>query len=120
MSTTFSAQEPALGYYYQIIRGLLLLLNEDRLENPWLSFECMDDISIETPEETDLYQTKLHVTKAQLTDRSTDFWRPSEFGARELVMGYICRNERYLRLLLQQIARLRLSLANLVAKMKKT
>ena len=75
MSTTFSAQEPALGYYYQIIRGLLLLLNEDRLENPWLSFECMDDISIETPEETDLYQTKLHVTKAQLTDRSTDFWK---------------------------------------------
>lgn len=75
MSTTFSAKEPALGYYYQIIRGLVLLLDEDRMESPSLSFECLDDISIENEEETDLYQLKLHVSTAQLTDRSADFWK---------------------------------------------
>ena len=75
MSTKFSAKEPALGYYYQIIRGLVLLLEENRMESPVLSFECMDDISIVNPEETNLFQTKLHVRKAQLTDRSTDFWK---------------------------------------------
>ena len=71
MSTTFSAKEPALGYYYQIIRGLVLLLDEDRMESPSLSFACLDDISIENEEETDLYQLKLHVSTAQLTDRYT-------------------------------------------------
>lgn len=75
MLTTFSAKEPALGYYYQIIRGLVLLLDEDRMESPSLSFECLDDISIENEEETDLYQLKLHVSTAQLTDRSADFWK---------------------------------------------
>lgn len=75
MSTTFSAKEPALGYYYQIIRGLVLLLDEDRMESPSLSFECLDDISIENEEEADLYQLKLHVSTAQLTDRSADFWK---------------------------------------------
>ena len=75
MSTAFSAKEPALGYYYQIIRGLVLLLDADRMERPALSFECLDDISIENAEETDLYQTKLHIKQAQLTDRSTDFWK---------------------------------------------
>ena len=75
MSTTFSAKEPALGYYYQIIRGLVLLLDEDGMESPSLSFECLDDISIENEEETDLYQLKFHVSTAQLTDRSADFWK---------------------------------------------
>lgn len=75
MSTIFSAKEPALGYYYQIIRGLVLLLDEDRMDSPSLSFECLDDISIENEDETDLYQLKLHVSTAQLTDRSADFWK---------------------------------------------
>ena len=75
MSKTFSAKEPALGYYYQIIRGLVLLLDEYRMESPSLSFECLDDVSIENEEETDLYQLKLHVSTAQLTDRSADFWK---------------------------------------------
>lgn len=75
MSSTFSAKEPALGYYYQIIRGLVLLLEEKRMTNPMLSFECLDDIAIEKDGKVDLYQAKLHITPAQLTDRSTDFWK---------------------------------------------
>lgn len=73
MSSTFSAKDPALGYYYQIIRGLVLLLGETRMVSPCLSFECLDDIAIENDDKVDLYQTKLHITPAQLTDRSTDF-----------------------------------------------
>ena len=75
MSSTFSAQEPALGYYYQIIRGLVLLLEENRMANPCLSFECLDDIAIEDEGKVELYQAKLHITPAQMTDRSTDFWK---------------------------------------------
>lgn len=50
------------------------------MANPCLSFECLDDIVIEEAgnEESgdvDLYQAKLHITPAQMTDRSTDFWK---------------------------------------------
>ena len=75
MSSTFSAKEPALGYYYQIIRGLVLLLVENRMASPCLSFECLDDISIEDEGNVALYQAKLHIKPVQLTDRSTDFWK---------------------------------------------
>ena len=75
MSSTFSAKEPALGYYYQIIRGLVLLLVENRMVSPCLSFECLDDIAIEDEGNVALYQAKLHIKPVQLTDRSTDFWK---------------------------------------------
>lgn len=45
------------------------------MASPCLSFECLDDIAIENDEKVELYQTKLHITPAQLTDRSTDFWK---------------------------------------------
>lgn len=75
MSSSFSAKEPALGYYYQIIRGLVLLLVENRMASPCLSFECLDDIAIEDEGNVALYQAKLHIKPVQLTDRSTDFWK---------------------------------------------
>lgn len=75
MSSPFSAKEPALGYYYQIIHGLVLLLEENRMASPCLSFECLDDIAIEDAGMVDLYQAKLHITPAKMTDRSTDFWK---------------------------------------------
>lgn len=75
MSSTFSAKEPALGYYYQIIRGLVLLLVENRMASPCLSFEFLDDIAIEDEGNVALYQAKLHIKPVQLTDRSTDFWK---------------------------------------------
>lgn len=75
MLSTFSAKEPALGYYYQIIRGLVLLLVENRMASPCLSFECLDDIAIEDEGNVTLYQAKLHIKPVQLTDRSTDFWK---------------------------------------------
>lgn len=92
MSSTFSAKEPALGYYYQIIRGLVQLLYENRMANPCLSFECLDDIAIEEAgnEESgdvELYQAKLHITPAQMTDRSTDFWKRYASGVKASKMA---------------------------------
>ena len=75
MSSTFSAKEPALGYYYQIIRGLMLLLNEHRMVKPCLSLECLDDIAIEDKGTVEVYQAKLHIKQTRITDRSPDFWK---------------------------------------------
>ena len=75
MSSIFLAKEPALGYYYQVLRGLVLLLNETRKVNPCLSLECLDDIAIEDNDTIDVYQTKLHKEQTQMTDHSPDFWK---------------------------------------------
>lgn len=76
MANLFSAKEPALGYYYQIIKGLVLLLSENSIPNPVLSFEDLDDITIEGGSEVDVYQTKFHAKKeTDTTDRSPDFWK---------------------------------------------
>lgn len=93
MSTLFSAKEPALGYYYQIIRGLVLLLGENRMDSPVLSFECLDDIVIEDKNEVDLYQAKLHITKANITDRSTDFWKTIRVWSEGIKDGIIDPNK---------------------------
>ena len=78
MTNTFSANEPALGYLYQIRFALYLLLQEvqERPESE-LSIERLDDVSFEsegTPEE--LIQLK-HVTleQASLTNSSKDLWK---------------------------------------------
>lgn len=88
-TTTFSAKQPALGYYYQILRGLVLLLGENTMKKPELSFECLDDISITDGREVDLYQTKLHIRKAQLSDRSTDFWKTIRVWSQEIKDGLL-------------------------------
>lgn len=88
MSSIFSAKEPALGYYYQIIRGLVLLLEENRMASPRLSFECLDDIAIEDEDNVDLYQAKLHITPAQMSDHSTDFWKTIRVWSEGIKNGY--------------------------------
>lgn len=77
IDTDFSAKEPSLGYFYQIIYALLLLFRTSKeLEEPVLRIECLDDIDISTVNSVNLYQTKLHIkNKANLTDSSTDFWK---------------------------------------------
>ena len=87
ISSSFSAKEPALGYYYQIIRGLVELLGENRMVNPSLSFECLDDIAIEDEGYVAVYQAKLHIKPAQLTDRSTDFWKTIRIWSEGIMDG---------------------------------
>lgn len=76
-TTDFSAKEPALGYFYQIRYALYLLLKKSKDNaNSCIRIECLDDIEVGEVDKSNLFQTKLHLkTKADLTDRSTDFWK---------------------------------------------
>lgn len=72
MSSTFSANEPSLGYLYQVRYGLMLIVSEQN-QDAKLLIEQIDDISIETPTLMEVYQTKLHINSvANLTNASTD------------------------------------------------
>jgi hypothetical protein len=75
MESIFSAQEPSLGYLYQIRYGLLLIVSEKNSDGR-LFIEKIDDISIARPNSLDVYQTKMHIKSvANLTNSSTDFWK---------------------------------------------
>ncbi len=56
MTSIFSANEPSLGYLFQIRYGLLLIVSETN-ENAQLLIETIDDVSIETIESLSVYQT---------------------------------------------------------------
>lgn len=75
MESVFSAIEPSLGYLYQVRYGLMLIVSEEN-EDAKLLIEQIDDISIEIPDNLNVYQTKLHIkSKASLTDASSDLWK---------------------------------------------
>lgn len=75
MATIFSANEPSLGYLYQVRYGLLLIVSEQN-QDAKLLIEQIDDVSIETPGSLDVYQTKLHINSvANLTNASPDLWK---------------------------------------------
>lgn len=98
--TNFSAQEPALGYYYQIRYGLMLILMNEEENDISLSFETLDDIVIESINSTDLYQTKYHTNrKANLTDRSTDLWKTIRVWSEEIYNGLIDVDNGYFTLI---------------------
>ena len=89
--TDFSAKEPSLGYFYQIKYALLILLTYSKdLDNPKVRIENLDDIEIEDIDTLHLLQTKLHIkNKANLTDRSTDFWKTIRIWAEHIDNGLI-------------------------------
>lgn len=75
MDSIFSANEPSLGYLYQVRYGLMLIVAETN-EDAQLLIEKIDDVSIETPDVLNVYQTKLHIkSKANLTNASSDLWK---------------------------------------------
>ena len=72
----FAAREPSLGYFYQLRYGLYLLLSNREIQNPRLRIESLDDIEIQSPDKTEIFQTKLKLkSKANLTNASVDFWK---------------------------------------------
>lgn len=72
----FAAREPSLGYFYQIRYSLFLLLSNRAIQNPLLKIESLDDIEIQSPDKTEIFQTKLKLkSKANLTNSSVDFWK---------------------------------------------
>lgn len=77
MTEQFSAQDPALGYLYQIRYALLLLLEEgvDGQESE-IAIERLDDIDIKKDEgKFRLVQTKHHKNPDFLTDACPDLWK---------------------------------------------
>ena len=75
MDSIFSASEPSLGYLYQVRYGLMLIISQAN-EDARLLLEKIDDISIDTLNSLQVYQTKLHITSvANLTNASTDLWK---------------------------------------------
>ncbi len=92
MSGQFSAQaqNQALGYLYQVLYALLLLLKAGITDpEAQISIEYLDDIAFEkegTPSE--LIQTKHHINaKASLTDSSTDLWRTIRVWCEDLLQN---------------------------------
>ncbi len=89
MNSIFSANEPSLGYLYQVRYGLLLIVSE---QNPdaKLLIEQIDDISIETPTSMEVYQTKLHINSvANLTNASTDLWKTIRVWSEGIASGQL-------------------------------
>jgi len=74
MNNQFSAAPQSLGYYYQALYGLLLIL--DGNEDAKVSIESLDDIVFEeNGSPLELLQLKHHAKQASLSDSSTDFWK---------------------------------------------
>lgn len=72
----FSAQEPSLGYHYQIRYALYLLLKARDKEDPFVKLENLDDVEIGDLNKVELHQTKFHNNKAaNLTDAGVDIWK---------------------------------------------
>lgn len=89
MNSIFAANEPSLGYLYQIRYGLLLIASELNQDTKLL-IEQIDDISIETPITFKVYQTKLHIySVANLTNASTDLWKTIRVWSEGIANGQL-------------------------------
>lgn len=72
----FSAQEPSLGYHYQVRYALYLLLKAKEKEDPFVKLENLDDVEVGNLNKIELHQTKFHNSRsANLTDASIDIWK---------------------------------------------
>ncbi len=91
-TSKFSANEPGLGYIYQVRMGLLLIIEEEN-DAAKLFIEKIDDISIETEDGLDVYQTKLHIKSiANLTNSSSDLWKTIRVWSEGIKEGHLNPN----------------------------
>ena len=89
MNSIFSANEPSLGYLYQIRYGLMLIVSEQN-QDAKLLIEQIDDISIERATSMDVYQTKLHIKSvANLTNASSDLWKTIRVWSEGIASGQL-------------------------------
>ncbi len=87
MASIFSANEPNLGYLYQVRYGLMLIVSEQN-QDAKLLIEEIDDISIDTPDSLNVYQTKLHINSvASLTNASPDLWKTIRVWSEGITKG---------------------------------
>lgn len=96
----FSAEEPTLGYLYQITYSLLLLIQSSEIEDAKVAIEKLDDIVILEPDSTQVFQMKYHLNSvANLTDRSSDFWKTVRVWCTAISNGTIDANSTSLHLI---------------------
>lgn len=89
-TTDFSAKEPSLGYYHQIRYSLYLAIEYSYVDNASISIESLDDIVVDSIDNINLFQTKLHLNNiANLTDRSSDFWKTVRIWSENIKSGNI-------------------------------
>ncbi len=77
---SFDATPSLLGYLYQLRYGLLVALEKsielNDIDDCTITIETIDDLSVEENAiSSELIQTKHHISKGNLTDKSTDIWR---------------------------------------------
>ena len=81
----FSARPPYLGYLYQGIYALYLILRSENL-NESISIEKLDDIDFSGNK---LVQMKHHVNEESLSDGSEDLWKTIRVWSEHLINGHI-------------------------------
>lgn len=91
----FDAKDPSLGYFYQVLYALFILL-EDRSDRSCVTIESLDDIVVVSNDTTGLYQLKHHQdSSSAMSDRSTDFWKTIRIWAESIASGIISLESSY-------------------------
>lgn len=81
----FEAKDPSLGYYYQVLYSLYLMLDKRDITNLTMKLEDLDDLVINCSDKLHLIQLKHHNTdENSLSDRSLDFWKTIRVWSTEI------------------------------------
>jgi len=98
LNTQFSAPSQALGYLYQAIYALYLIL--DKSEDTEIKIEGLDDIDFQQKgSPAELLQLKHHTAhQASLSDSSPDLWKSIRIWSSHLLDGNIAMPETILTL----------------------
>ncbi len=92
MDNQFSAAPQSLGYYYQALYGLFLILDGE--ENTRVFIESLDDIVFEeTGSPLELLQLKHRAKQASLSNSSVDLWKSIRVWCSNYIQGKINLNE---------------------------
>lgn len=94
ITNEFSANGPALGYFYQSRYSLYLLLNNP-LNYSQISIERFDDVAFDNGRDpVELLQLKHHQNStAKLTDSSSDLWRTIRVWSSAILNGEVNPSE---------------------------
>lgn len=89
-NVSFEAKDPSLGYYYQVLYSLYLMLGIRDKSNLTIKLEDLDDLVINCSGNLHLIQLKHHNTNdSLLSDRSLDFWKTIRVWSSEINQGKI-------------------------------
>ena len=89
-NVSFEAKDPSLGYYYQVLYSLYLMLAGRDKPNLAIKLEDLDDLVINCSGNMHLIQLKHHKKNgSSLSDRSLDFWKTVHVWSSEIELGKI-------------------------------